>query len=191
MPYKDPTKQKLAQHKSYLKHKDVVHAKSKQVHRMNKEFIKEYKRTHPCEKCGEADINCLEFHHRNSDEKLKGMGQIHVFFGLTKIKQEIAKCMVLCSNCHRKEHNHTTTTNNRMRTKNRAYIKTYKEQNPCTNCGETETVCLDFHHTQDKLFGLSDATTSFGLKRLTEEIEKCIILCANCHRKLHYSTTGS
>lgn len=54
----------------------------------------------------------------------------------------------------------------------------------CYICGEKDVCCLDFHHTGNKSFTISsnpDITES----ALLAEIDKCIILCANCHRKLH------
>lgn len=57
-----------------------------------------------CIKCGEKDPACLDFHHRNG--KLDKLGNIGTFrkFGKQRILDEIAKCDVLCANCHRKHH---------------------------------------------------------------------------------------
>lgn len=54
----------------------------------------------------------------------------------------------------------------------------------CIICGEHELCCLDFHHICDKEFEIS-AGTEVSLTRLIVEIDKCVVLCANCHRKLH------
>ena len=54
----------------------------------------------------------------------------------------------------------------------------------CYICGEKEPCCLDFHHLRDKEFVIS-AATDVSVERLTKELEKCIVLCSNCHRKLH------
>lgn len=54
----------------------------------------------------------------------------------------------------------------------------------CCICGETEICCLDFHHLRDKKFEIAKAP-DVSKDRLYKELEKCIILCANCHRKLH------
>ena len=54
----------------------------------------------------------------------------------------------------------------------------------CALCGEKDTCCLDFHHLHDKEFEISKAS-DVSKERLYEELKKCIILCANCHRKLH------
>jgi hypothetical protein len=54
----------------------------------------------------------------------------------------------------------------------------------CAICGEKEPCCLDFHHLRDKEFVVS-AGVDVSKERLFDEIDKCVVLCANCHRKLH------
>ena len=58
--------------------------------------------------------------------------------------------------------------------------------NGCIYCGETELVCLDFHHhdPKQKEFRLAEYHRK-GIKRILNEIAKCDVVCANCHRKLH------
>ncbi len=56
-----------------------------------------------CRICGETDAACLDFHHRNPDEKEGHIGEFRRF-GTERLLKEIAKCDVLCANCHRKFH---------------------------------------------------------------------------------------
>lgn len=57
-----------------------------------------------CQKCGYNDnISALEFHHENPNEKEFGISASHVAW--EKMKKELDKCILLCSNCHREEHN--------------------------------------------------------------------------------------
>lgn len=59
----------------------------------------------------------------------------------------------------------------------------------CKNCGEDDGVVLDFHHRnpKEKDFEVSVMICSgYSLKRIINEIEKCDVLCANCHRREHY-----
>lgn len=57
---------------------------------------------------------------------------------------------------------------------------------PCIVCGETEPICIDFHHIDSK-----DKDFTIGKHRnkskeiLLQEINKCVCLCSNCHRKVH------
>lgn len=67
-----------------------------------REYALEYLSTHPCKSCGESDPAVLEFHHArgvktNDVSVLIGRGS-----SLDKLKEEIAKCDVLCANCHRR-----------------------------------------------------------------------------------------
>lgn len=58
----------------------------------------------------------------------------------------------------------------------------------CVNCGYNRDIkALDFHHVDEstKLFGLSDRGMTRSWKIIKEEIEKCILVCANCHREIH------
>lgn len=66
-------------------------------------------------------------------------------------------------------------------------IKEYilEVKSPCIICGEAEKACIDFHHLRDKEMNVSQMIKYGSLKKVKEEIEKCVCLCANCHRKLH------
>lgn len=63
-----------------------------------------------------------------------------------------------------------------------------KSECMCCLCGESDPICLDFHHINPKT---KIATISSMIKsrtprlKILEEIKKCIVLCANCHRKTH------
>jgi len=54
-----------------------------------------------CVKCGEDHPAVLDFHHTNPDEKESSIAHIH---SRKKIIEESKKCIILCSNCHRKLH---------------------------------------------------------------------------------------
>lgn len=66
----------------------------------NKEYVIEYLKSNPCVDCGEIDIMVLEFDHR--EPLLKRGSRISNFYGssLETLKKEIAKCDVVCANCH-------------------------------------------------------------------------------------------
>jgi hypothetical protein len=60
----------------------------------------------------------------------------------------------------------------------------------CKNCGYDKNLAgLCFHHLDPnvKEFGISmRELTNTSMLRLKEEVEKCILLCHNCHMELHY-----
>lgn len=57
-----------------------------------------------CTKCGETHIACLEFHHRDPKSKITEISLSVARWSINRIKTEIAKCDLLCANCHRKLH---------------------------------------------------------------------------------------
>ena len=70
-----------------------------------------------------------------------------------------------------------------------AWLREKKSQRGCADCEERDPVVLDFHHrdpsTKQGNFG--DSLRMLGRKRLAEEMDKCDVLCANCHRRRHYT----
>ena len=64
----------------------------------------------------------------------------------------------------------------------------FKKTQSCAQCGENHVATLDFHHVirskSNKKVHLMAQQNSW--EKITEELKKCIVLCANCHRKLHY-----
>ncbi len=57
----------------------------------------------------------------------------------------------------------------------------------CSRCPEREACALDFHHLGGKLYTISHMVQiGLGWAKIEAEIKKCIILCANCHRKETY-----
>lgn len=74
---------------------------------------------------------------------------------------------------------------------NRSLIKqwalTYKGKK-CARCGYNNCIeALDFHHIDptQKDFNLSDRNLILDWEVIKLELDKCILLCANCHRELH------
>ena len=65
------------------------------------------------------------------------------------------------------------------------FIDAYKQAG-CILCGESTLECLDFHHTDpnEKEFNIASNRLK-DLERVKAEIEKCVVVCANCHRKIH------
>lgn len=115
MPKKEREK-KLAYHSEYnkkwyqnpenaaQKKKDAKIWRKKIIER-NREFLKNYRESHPCETCKESHIACLDFHHRDPQEKeIEVSIMVRKGMSLERIMKEIEKCMVLCRNCHAKLH---------------------------------------------------------------------------------------
>jgi hypothetical protein len=57
----------------------------------------------------------------------------------------------------------------------------------CQECGFSHPAALDFHHIGKKESEVSNIIKSCNKDRILEEIEKCIVLCSNCHRIHHFN----
>ncbi len=61
----------------------------------------------------------------------------------------------------------------------------YLRQHPCTDCGEKDIIVLDFDHVRGtKRQGISVMIrVGYKWEDILLEIDKCEVVCANCHRK--------
>ena len=61
------------------------------------------------------------------------------------------------------------------------------QKHQCAKCGDTRIYVLDFHHinSDDKDFTIGKLKKK-DCSILQQEIDKCVVLCANCHREFHY-----
>jgi hypothetical protein len=67
------------------------------------------------------------------------------------------------------------------------FINRYKLMCGCTMCGyDLDPVALDFHHVDPETKELRQLQ-NHPIHRIKDEIRKCIVLCANCHRIVHFS----
>ncbi len=58
----------------------------------------------------------------------------------------------------------------------------------CIFCGYKKfSGALDFHHIEksDKNFGISAKGYTRSWNRVKQELDKCVLVCANCHREIH------
>jgi len=109
MAYKDVNKQK-EYHKIYIKQhylKNKKYYKNKNIlYRKNlRKWLNNYKSKLKCIYCEESTPCCLDFHHKNKHSKESTIANaIHGCWSIKRIETEIKKCVVVCSNCHRKLH---------------------------------------------------------------------------------------
>lgn len=60
----------------------------------------------------------------------------------------------------------------------------------CAVCGYNKYKgALDFHHLENKSFDMSSQGLTRSWERIKTELEKCILVCANCHREIHGGIT--
>ena len=103
-----------------------------------------------------------------------------------------------CKECHRvlkrkhysEKREQYQRTQQRRNKRVRKWMDEYKRSHPCEECGESHIATLTFHHKDptQKEFNLSISyVRKVGSEKLLKEIEKCRVLCFNCHAKLHYN----
>jgi hypothetical protein len=69
------------------------------------------------------------------------------------------------------------------------FVREYKDR-PCVDCGKSYPYyVMDFDHRDPtlKVFSIGHDGAKFSYKKLKEEIEKCDVVCANCHRERTHS----
>ena len=78
----------------------------------------------------------------------------------------------------------TLKRNKNQNYKNRGYVAFVKSLFECVDCGEDNTIVLEFDHVRGvKKSNVSDmANQSYSFKTIQKEIDKCEVRCANCHR---------
>lgn len=81
---------------------------------------------------------------------------------------------------HKKE---ATERNARQQAK---YMK-WKQTLSCQSCSEDYGPCMAFHHVDPALkeFEISTGLGRYGVNKLLDEIRKCVVVCSNCHIKIH------
>ena len=71
---------------------------------------------------------------------------------------------------------------------NKEKLTQLKQKIPCSACAEYHPACcMDYHHLDSsvKEKGVSQMIQGNSWQKIEEEISKCILVCANCHRKIH------
>lgn len=65
------------------------------------------------------------------------------------------------------------------------WLVDYLSEHPCEDCGETDVVVLEFDHPEDvdKRFDITRGLKERNWEEVLEEISRCDVVCANCHRR--------
>lgn len=69
------------------------------------------------------------------------------------------------------------------RARNVKQMFAYLANHPCVDCGEDDVKVLEFDHLRDKKFEVSKKLSDRRWDSLLQEIAKCDVVCANCHRR--------
>jgi len=180
----------------------------------NRRKMREFLSASKCADCGTCDFAVLEFDHREVGKKSYEVSRlISNPISWQSVSAEIAKCDVVCANCHRRrtarhfgwrkmlgleslelptlpkrgtpEYERIKSMRSRLarQHRNRSLIYDHLSTHSCELCGEGDPVVLDFDHTKDKRREVTLIATFGGWDDLLHEMAKCRVLCANCHRR--------
>lgn len=101
MPYLDPVKQKQASHESYLRNKDKIYGRYRDTRVLWARKV-DLLKSKPCMDCGGEFQPCvMDFDHREPADKIANVSRLVRDGKFKQILDEIAKCDVVCANCHR------------------------------------------------------------------------------------------
>ena len=101
--------------------------------------------------------------------------------GITDFYFDINSNTYRCSECRKQN------VSNKRR-KNKRILVEYKG-GKCEKCGYDKCIdALEFHHIDPKTkdFGISNGNT-ISIDKLKKEVDKCILVCSNCHKEIHYN----
>lgn len=145
-----------------------------------------------CKECGETNIFKMSFHHIDPLKKEINFNDYR-WTRWSVTKKELDKCDLLCQNCHRKIHfNQSKVDKNHIRRIGKLILIEYAG-GKCVKCGYNECPSsLTFHHKEksSKLFSIgSHGNYAKSIQEINDdlqnEIDKCILLCMNCHTLEH------
>ena len=157
-------------------------------------------RERPCMDCGGRFApHQMDFDHRDVTAKQFRLTSGGAMLRPTLVLlEEVAKCDVVCANCHRirtwqahRARPQVSNGSSRYLDRKRAY---WREQAdlldrhrdvPCADCGGSFPPCaMDFDHrdSREKRTEVTRMIGRAGTARILDEIAKCDIVCANCHR---------
>lgn len=138
----------------------------------------------PCLDCGDdtLPVYAKDYDHRDPSDKSFALSK-YQSKSIQAIKDEISKCDLLCANCHRVR-TWPDQTRNIFNINNKQSIVAIGKDKPCMDCGIKYQLCaMDYDHRDPstKLFHVSQ-TANHSMQEIVEEISKCDVVCANCHR---------
>ena len=157
----------------------------------------EYVLTHlqgtSCADCGERDPRILEFDHI-AGKTTEVSALVGRCTRVDLIEAEIAKCAVVCCNCHRRRtygrRGVTRTQQSAERIKdwrirrNFEWLYNVLSRSQCVDCGINDPLVLEFDHIGMKRKAvMTMAWEGYGQDTIQIEMNKCDIRCANCHRR--------
>jgi hypothetical protein len=168
----------------------------------NRIFVTQFLCEHPCVKCGESNPVVLEFNHVDPATKTANIcDMIHFRVSPARIRLEMAKCEVLCANCHQRHTTRQSLTHYKLAfgedgqmefasprmapdRRNIGIVLHRLREAACVDCGLADPLVLQFDHVESKTKDIASLVRSAcSSQRLMNELNNCEVRCANCHRR--------
>ena len=172
-------------------------------------FVHAFLLEHPCVKCGEADPVVLEFNHLDPQSKSANVADmIRGRCSAARLHGEIAKCEVVCANCHQRLTSLGRACHYKWQsppagtsfvksfrpaanTRNHQLVLEHLASAACLDYAERDPLVLQFDHFERKSNHVSWLVGSgCSPDRLRRELAKCEVRCANCHRRRTAHASG-
>ncbi len=129
-----------------------------------------------CNKCNQEKSE-TEFNWKNKDRKILQSN--------CRICQKVMK-----DNHYKNNKNKYYEKNKDRKSSYRKWFSSIRENLFCKICGENHPAVLDFHHEDpsEKDKNISAMIyRAYDKEKIVAEMKKCVVLCSNCHRKLHFN----
>jgi len=145
------------------------------------------KEANPCKDCGKFYPSyVMDFDHLDPNEKIEGIGYlVSTAHSWAFVEAEIAKCELVCACCHRlRTYRGVRCKQGRQMKHHILILNAIKTTHPCLDCGSHfKPSQMDFDHW-DPTQKIANVALLVGKPAhvLAEELRKCHLVCANCHR---------
>ena len=200
--YQKPYMCKICKNKiskeSYRRNKSTYQTRAPRRRFESRNLVTKLK-SEPCIDCKTKFHFCqMDFDHRDPTEKRLPVSRMGLM-GLESIIKEVAKCDLVCANCHRDRTQKQITHGSKIENPNKEqsyirermnettkFVNALKHNGSCKDCKLQHPYWrLDFDHRgdSDKSNTVSRLKLSkMSKERILEEIAKCDLVCARCHR---------
>lgn len=159
-----------------------------------REYVLAHLLRHPCIDCDERDPVVLEFDHVSPKNRTIVASLVADGARLSLIDAEIARCEVVCCNCHRRRtlarrgcergRQERIDRQKPFIRRNLRFVYATLVASGCVDCGTRDPRVLEFDHVGPKRGKvMTMAWGGFGRAALEHEIAQCEVRCANCHRR--------
>jgi hypothetical protein len=189
--------------RAYFRHRGDMHRREAAAAKRRRQdtarrYVRAVLERSACADCGVRTPAVLDFDHVRGTKTRPVSYLVAAGRAKSLIADEIAKCEVVCANCHRRRTGYREGSWRAtislgldeplpaMRPRvlrNWSVVRSVMEAGACVDCGNDDIMVLEFDHVARKTAPISRAIRNeYSLARLSRELDACELRCANCHR---------